>query len=103
MQTCFLQFNKGDAAFRLVKGRELQDTAFVKGRGLQNAAFMRGRGLQDAAFVKGRGLRDAAFEASHVIHLEDLVGSFNAKSTFDGWGRASLGFLRAKIHVSHPD
>ena len=27
-QTCVLQFDKGDAAFRLVKGRGLQDAAF---------------------------------------------------------------------------
>ena len=66
---------------------------------------MKERGLQDAAFklVKGCGLRDAAFDASHAIRLEDLVGSSNTKSAFDSWESASLGFPRAKIHVSHPN
>jgi len=86
-----------------VKECGLQATAFVKGRGLQDATFVKKRGLQDAAFIKGCGLRDTTFEVSHAIRLEDLVGSFNTKSAFDGWGRASLGFPEAKIHVSHPD
>jgi len=64
---------------------------------------MKGRGLQDAAFMKGCELQDATFEASHAIRLEDLVRSFNTKSAFKGWGRASLGFPGAKIYVSDPD
>ena len=79
-QTCVLQFDKGDMAFRLVKGR-----------GLQNAAFK---------LVNGRGLQDAASKASHAICLEDFVGSFNAKSALTV-GDLCFGVSRSKNpHVS---
>jgi len=71
MQACVCQFDKGNAAFRLVKRCELLDAAFE---------FVRERVLQNAAFklVKRRGLQGAAFKASHAIRIEDFVGYFNA-------------------------
>ena len=42
----------------------------------KNVAF----GTQPSSLVNGRELRNADSEASHAIHLKDLVGSFNAKS-----------------------